>query len=77
MEVAQRMRGAFGVNEVKAAIDEIPEYAKFARLIQKATISARLKRMSCPSGQLQIVEHGAGTRPTIYRVKSQKGKNTE
>ena len=74
IEVAERMNGNFGVNEVKAAIDEISEYAKFAPLIQKATISARLKKMACPSGHLEIVEHGSGTRPTIYRVKNQKGK---
>jgi len=72
IEVAKRMRGNFGVNEVKAAIDEIPKYEKFAPLIQKATISSRLKKMTGPQGCLEIIERGTGTRPTIYRIKRNK-----
>jgi hypothetical protein len=73
MEVAKRMTGSFGVNEVKAAIDEITTYSKFAPLIQKATISGRLKKMADPAnGALEIVCRGLGTRPSIYRVKERK-----
>jgi len=74
IEVAKRMRGNFGVNEVKSAIDEIREYEKFAPLIKKATISSRLKKMSGSQGCLAIVEPGAGTRPTIYRAKGPRAE---
>jgi len=73
IEVGGRMTGNFGVNEVKAAIDTIPGYSKYARLIQKATISGRLRKMAIPPhGLLQIVQQGTGTRPSIYRVKGRR-----
>jgi hypothetical protein len=74
IEVALRMIGNFGVSEVKGVIDQLPEYAKFAPLIQKSTISGRLKRMAGMEGHLEIVHHGTGTRPSIYRVKRRKGE---
>jgi len=73
IEVACRMKGNFGVNELKAAIDEILEYKKFAPLIQKPTISGRLKKQSSGMySKLELIYQGKGTKPSVYRVKKKE-----
>jgi hypothetical protein len=67
--VTRRMRGVFGVAQVKAAIDQIPAYQRYASTIQKATVSGRL-RIMVEMGELELVDQGSGTRPSLYRLRS-------
>lgn len=69
IHVAKRMRGVFGVDQVKAAIDQIGLYRNHAPAIRKATISGRLRNM-VTAGFLELVDKGTGSRPSLYRVRA-------